>query len=56
MKQTLTQFKVKIQCDDSIGFDDLDDLFAKEADILKDIENALYEDQFRKVTFYRNIY
>ena len=46
MEQTFTQFAVKTLCDDSTGFDEVDDYFATEADTMIDIiyEDDLYED------------
>ena len=44
MEQALTQFAVKILCDDSTGFDEVDDFFfatQADTDTVLDIENEL---------------
>ena len=57
MEQALTQFAVKLLCDDSTGCDKVDNYFATEADTMIDIlyEYDLDEDYFRLFTFNRNI-
>ena len=48
MEQTFTQFAVKILCDDSTAFDEVDDYFATEADTMIDI---IYEDDLDGISF-----
>ena len=44
MEQALTQFVVKILCDDSYGFDEVGNYFATEADTMIDIVYYLDDD------------
>ena len=55
MKQAPTQFAVKIICDDSTGFDEVDNYFATEADMMIKIVYDFDEDKVRIFTFNRNI-
>ena len=45
VEQDLTKFAVKILCDDSTGFDEMDNCFATEADIIIDIIYDYYLDE-----------
>ena len=58
MEQDLTQFEVKILCDDSTGCDEVDNYFATDADTMIHIvyEDDLGSDKFRIFIYNRNIY
>ena len=56
MDQDLTQFAMKILCDDSTSFGEVGDTFATKADIMIDIVFKLDEDKFIPFAFYGNIY
>ena len=58
MEQDLTQFEVKMLCDDSTGCDEVDTYFATDADTMIHIvyEYDLDEDKLRMFTFNMSIY
>ena len=56
MEQAVTQFQVKIICNESTGFDEVTNYFATEADMRIYIAFDFDEDKLRIFTFNRYIY